>query len=165
VAACSALLSVTSRRAPRCVSSKLRGCSLGDRSAVVNDDDPVGELIGFLEMLSCEQNDRSAGGKLADDLPHPHAASGVETAVVGSARKSTDGRVIQTGSEVETAAHPTRVNLQHSVGGLDKVELLEQLAGSCACGAAPQSAQAADHPQVLPAREHLVPVWRPAPSR
>ena len=49
--------------------------------------------------------------------------------VVGSSRNSRRGRPIKALAEVEPAAHAARVGLDHSVGRVGQVELLQELVG------------------------------------
>ena len=44
--------------------------ALGDEPAVVEHGDPVGELVGLLQVLGGEEDRDAAGDELADDLPH-----------------------------------------------------------------------------------------------
>ena len=57
---------------------ELVGRALGDRAAVVDDHDVVGEPVGLFEVLRGEQQRRAALDQLDDDLPHVGAAARVE---------------------------------------------------------------------------------------
>ena len=46
------------------------GGALGDDAAVVEDRDPVGELVGLVEVLRGEEDRDAVGDQVADDLPH-----------------------------------------------------------------------------------------------
>jgi hypothetical protein len=44
--------------------------ALGDHPAVVQQGDPVGQLVGLLQVLGGEEDRDPAGDQVADDLPH-----------------------------------------------------------------------------------------------
>ena len=52
--------------------------ALGDDLAAVDDGDPVGELVGLVEVLRAEQDGRALGDERADDVPHLVARARVE---------------------------------------------------------------------------------------
>ena len=82
--------------------------AVGDHPTVVDDDDPVGELVGLVEVLGGQQQGHAVGDELADHVPHPEPAGGVEPGrrlVEEEHRRPGD----QAGREVEAAAHPARV--------------------------------------------------------
>jgi hypothetical protein len=64
--------------------------------------------------------------------------------------------VDERGAQVEAPAHPTGVRARRPVGGVDEVELLEELAGAVLDEPAGQVREAADEAKVLPAREVAV---------
>ena len=53
--------------------------ALGDRAAVVDDHDPVGQVVGLVEVLRREHDVGAVGDELADGLPEPDAAGRVES--------------------------------------------------------------------------------------
>ena len=55
------------------------GAALGDQAALVEHRDPVGELVGFLEVLGGEEDGHAVGHQLADDVPHRAAAARVQS--------------------------------------------------------------------------------------
>ena len=57
---------------------ELRRGALGDDAAVVEHRDPVGELVGLVEVLGGEEDRDAVGDQLADDLPHGAAAARVQ---------------------------------------------------------------------------------------
>ena len=63
--------------APGTVLQLVRGAGVDD-TAVVDDDDLAGELVGFLEVLGREQDVDTVGDEVADRLPELAAAPGVE---------------------------------------------------------------------------------------
>jgi hypothetical protein len=64
--------------------------ALGDQPAVVEERDPVGQLVRFLEVLGGQEDRDPAGHEVADELPHGAAAAGSRP-VVGSSRKMIRG--------------------------------------------------------------------------
>ncbi len=127
----------------------------GDHAAVVDDDDPVGELVGLVEVLGREQQGDAVGDELSDHVPHPHPAGGVEAGrrlVEEQHRRSRH----EAGGEIQAPAHPARVALQDPVGRVGEIELGEQLSRSRPRLHAAQAAQASDHHEVLATGEDLV---------
>ena len=75
---------------------------------MVDDDDPVGEPVGLLEVLRREQHRRAAGDELLDDRPQLGAAARVEAG--GRLVEEQHRRAVhERGGEVEAAAHAARV--------------------------------------------------------
>ena len=106
---------------------------VGDHEAVVHDDDPVGELVGLVEILGGQKHRRALADEAADDLPDPGAARWVEPRrrfVEEEHRWSRD----ETRGHVEAPAHAARILLEDTVGGVDELELLEELGGAPAGG-------------------------------
>ena len=60
---------------------------LGDHLSVVDHGDPLGELVGLVEVLGAEQHRRPLGGQRADDVPDQVAGARVEAR--SSARRGT----------------------------------------------------------------------------
>ncbi len=71
---------------------QLGGGPLGDRPAVVDDDDPVGELVGLVQVLGGEQQ-RGAVATSSRITSHMRTRLVGSSPVVGSSRKRTGGRV------------------------------------------------------------------------
>jgi hypothetical protein len=129
--------------------------SLGDHAAVVDHGDLVRELIGLLEVLRRQQNRRAFAAQVADDRPDLVATSRIEAG----------GRLVeeehawpgeQARCEVKSPAHPARVGLRGSIGGVGELEALEQLRCAIARFRAGEAEQASEHLQVLAACEQLV---------
>jgi hypothetical protein len=57
---------------------ELPGGALGDDPAVVDDGDPVGQLVGLVQVLGGQQDGGAAGGQRSDDVPDLVAAVGVQ---------------------------------------------------------------------------------------
>ena len=54
------------------------GGALGDHPAVVEHRDPVGQLVGLLQVLGGQEDGDAAGHQVPDDLPHVAAAARVQ---------------------------------------------------------------------------------------
>ena len=83
------------------------GVPCGDLAAVVDDRDPVGELVGLVEVLRGQQHRAAVGDQLADRVPHLAAGAGVEPGgglVEEDQRRPGD----QAGREVEPPPHAAR---------------------------------------------------------
>ncbi len=130
--------------------------ALSDHAAVVDHRDPVGELVGLLEVLRREQERRS----FADELPHDHpdlvAAARIE-AGRGLVEKQDPRAREQARGEVEPAAHPAGIGAGRAVGGVGEFEALEQLARARRRASIRREVeQATEHLQVLPPAENLI---------
>ena len=129
--------------------------SLRDHLPAVDDRDPVGQLIGFLQVLGGQQQ----RGPLALQLPH----DGPD--LVAAARIQARGRLVeeqhlrarqQARRDVEPAPHPAGVSPRRPVRRRRQFEPLQQLTGP-APGLLPgQVEQAAEHLQVLPPGQQLI---------
>ena len=111
----SASSTTTSMRSPPTWAFSSSAVPLGDRPAVVDDDDLVGEPVGLLQVLGGEQQRRAAADQLADDVPQVGAAAGVEAGgrlVEEQHRRLGDERP----GQVEPPAHAARVGLHRTVG-------------------------------------------------
>ena len=95
----------------------------------VEHGDPVGELVGLLQVLGGEEDGDAAGDQLADDLPHGPAAARVEAG--GRLVEEDDPRVAdQRHRQVEPAPHAAGVGRDRLPGRVGQVEPLEQLGGA-----------------------------------
>ena len=129
--------------------------ALGDGAAAVDHHDPVGEAVGFLEVLRREQHGRAARDELFDHAPEVGAARGVEAGrrlVEEQDRRSVHER----GGEVEPAPHAAGVRLGRTVRRVGQPELLEQLVGARAGALARLVGEVADEPEVLASGEVVV---------
>ena len=96
-------------------------------TAAVDHRDPVGELVGLVEVLRGEQ-DRAAVARPARGWwSHIWPRVRGSRPVVGSSRKISGGRRDQAGGEVEPAAHAAGELRDRLVGRLLEPELLEQV--------------------------------------
>src|SRR5262245_30434328 len=57
---------------------ELLGAALGDDPALVEDRDPIGEMIRLVQVLRGEEDRDAARGETADDLPYVAAGARVE---------------------------------------------------------------------------------------
>ena len=102
--------------------------ALGDLDAAVDDRDPVGELVGLVEVLRGQQDRAAVADELADGVPHLTAGARVEAGgrlVEEDQRRPGD----QAGGQVEPATHAAGEGGDRLGGRLLEVELLEQLRG------------------------------------
>ena len=128
---------------------------LRDHPPVIDHRDPVGELVGLLEVLGGE-HDR---GALADELPHdrPDLVAAARIEARGGLVEKQDPRTgEQARREVEPAAHPAGVRARRAVRGVGEFESLQQLGRPPSRLAAREIEQAPEHLEVLPAAEDLV---------
>ena len=134
---------------------ELVGGAARDDPAVVDDGDLVGELVRLLEVLRRQEQRRSLAHLVADHVPHPEAAAGVEAGrglVEEEEPRSADER----GGEVEAAAHAAGVRLRDPVGGVLEVEPLQELPCALLRLGRAELVEASEHPEVLAAGEVLV---------
>ena len=82
----------------------LRG-TFGDDPTVVQDGDPVGEMVGFVQVLGGEQDRDAAGGELNDVVPHPPPAAGIQ-AGRGFVEEDHPGGTDQRHRQVQPPPHP-----------------------------------------------------------
>ena len=117
------------------------GRALGDHLAVVDHGDPVGELVGLVEVLRAEQDRRALGDERADDVPDLVARARVEPGrrlvEEHQLRRHDDAR-----GDVEPAAHAARVVLDEPAGRVREPERLEQLGRALLRVGAPAAEQA-----------------------
>ncbi len=128
---------------------------VGDHPAVVDDHDPVGQLVGLIEVLGGEQQGHAVGNQEADDVPHPDPTGRVESCR-GLIEEEHGRPCDQAGGEVEAAAHAPGIPLEDPVGGVDQVELVEELGGPDTGVGPPEPAQPPNHHQVLTAGQQPV---------
>ena len=130
---------------------ELAGRALGDHAAVVDDGDPLGELVGLVEVLRAEQDRRPLADERADDVPDLVARARVEPGgrlvEEHQLRRDDDAR-----GDVEPPAHAAGVVLDQPAGGLGEAERLEQLGGALLRRGAPEAEQPAEQDQVLARR-------------
>jgi hypothetical protein len=116
---------------------------------------PVGQLVRLVEVLGGQQNGGAAREQVLDDLPHGHARAGIE-ASGGLVQEQHRRRRNQADRQVEPPAHTARIGLGRPSGGLDQIELLEQLLGPDLGAGGGEAVQLAHHDQVLAPGQQLV---------
>ena len=121
------------RRAPsRSRSSALSCCrrALADDQAVVDDRQPVAELVGLLEVLRGEEDGRAALVDAPHLVPDRQPARGVQAR--SSARRGTAPRARCTSADARSSRRfmPPRVALDAAVGGVLELDEREQLVGA-----------------------------------
>ena len=130
---------------------ELAGRALGDHLAVVDHGDPVGELVGLVEVLRAEQDRGPLGDQRADDVPDLVARARVEPGrrlvEEHQLRRDDDAR-----GDVEPPPHAAGVVLDQPAGRLGEAERLEQLRRARLGRGPLQAQQPAEQDQVLAAR-------------
>ena len=134
---------------------ELAAGSLRDHLPVVDDGDPVGELVGLLEVLRREQERRPLAPELAHDRPDLVAAARIEPGR-GLVEEQDPRAREQARREIQAAPHTARVGARGAIRSVRQVETLEQLGGA-APGLVPRELeQAPEHLQVLAPGQDLV---------
>ena len=129
---------------------------LDDDLALRDDGEPVGQLVGFLEVVRGEEDrQRLCLREPRNLVPHRDARLRVEPR-----RRLVEEEharaVHQAERDVEAAAHPARVVLDDAVGGVRDADELEQLGGARSEVAPAHPLDAALQHQVLAAGAELV---------
>jgi hypothetical protein len=105
---------------------ELVGSALRDQVPVVEHRDPVGELIGFLEVLRGEEDGDTIGHQPADDSPHRPTASRVQ-----SCRRlvqEDDLRAADQGHrQIQLPAHTAGIGCHQLLRRLRQVEPVQQV--------------------------------------
>ena len=127
-----------------------------DLAAVVDDRDPVGELVGLVEVLRRQQDGAAARRRGSRIVSHIWPRVRGSRPVVGSSRKISGGRVIRLAARSSRRRMPPENCEIGLVGGLLEPELLEQPLRGRAGVRRAQALQAPEEPQVLGRREVLV---------
>ena len=134
---------------------QLVGGALRDLAAAVDDGDPVGQLVGLVEVLGGQQDRRPLRDQLADGLPHLTAGAGVETG----------GRLVQEDQwrtrdqrcgEVEPPAHAAGELRDLPIGRVGEPEPLEQVGAGGAGAGTGESEQPSEEIEVLRCGQVLV---------
>ena len=105
---------------------ELRRRALAHDHAVVDDRQPVAELVGLLEVLRGEEDRRAAAVDAPHLVPHGQPARGVEPGG-RLVEEQHLGLVHERGREVEPPLHAAAVALDAPVGGVVELDQLEQL--------------------------------------
>jgi hypothetical protein len=98
--------------------------AFGDDLAVVQHSDPVGELVGLLEVLRGEEDGDAARDQVPHDLPHAAAAARVQPG--GRLVEEDHPRGADQGHrEVQPPAHAAGIGRGRFPGRVDQVDLVE----------------------------------------
>ncbi len=111
---------------------------LGDQEPAGDDSHPVGELVGLLQVLRCQEDRRAVVVQRLHLLPDRLAADRVEAG--GGLVQEEDPRLVdERGSEVEPALHAARVGADPAVRGVVESDPGEQSFGALLALGARQS--------------------------
>ena len=134
---------------------ELVGSALGDQAALVEYRDPVGELIGFLEVLGGEEDGHAVGHQVTDDRPHRAAAARVQ-----SRRRLVQEDDLRVADErhrqVQLPAHTPGVGRRRLLRRLHQIEPLQQLRDDPLAVAGDRAVQIHHQLQVLLPGQQLV---------
>ena len=129
--------------------------ALGDQLPVVEERDPVGELVRLVQVLRRQEDGDAAGREVADDLPHRAPAARVQAG--GRLVEEDDARVAdQAHREVEATAHTAGVGGGGLRRRIDQAESLEQIARAPPALEATEVVEVGHEDQVLLAGEQVV---------
>src|SRR6266540_1567870 len=131
-----------------CALLQLGGCALGDGSAVIDDDDLIGQVVGFVQVLGGEQNVGPPVDEPAHRVPQVEAASWIHTRGRLVEQQQPRG-ADQTRPEVQLTAHAPRVRSHKTVRVLGEAQLLEHRRAVGASRGSVLPEQARDHLEVL----------------
>ena len=122
------------------------GGALDDDPAVVDDREPVSQLVGLLQIVRGEQHGHLLCRRQPLDLA-PHVGAGLGIEAGGRFVQEQHARAVhQADRDVELAGHPTGVGLGEPVGIVGQTEAVQQLAVRAIappCGTCPGSARLA----------------------
>ncbi len=127
--------------------------AVDDDPALVQDRDPVGQLLGLVEVLGREQHGRAARGEFPDGLPHLDARLRVQP---GRRLVEEDDRRVpdEAHRDVQAAAHATGVRRCPPGARLGQREAPQQVIRDRA--GVLEVPQPGDQDEVLPPAEDLV---------
>ena len=135
---------------------ELVGGALGDDPTAVDHGDPVGQLVGLVEVLGGQHDGRAGRDQVADRVPHLAAGARVE-----AGRRLVEEDQRRLGDQADAARSsrrrmPPENFLQRLGGGLGQCEPLEQLGGLAPGLGAGQAEQPTEDHEVLGGRQALV---------
>ena len=141
--------------AARDASLELARRALGDDPATVKDRDPVGELVGLVQVLGGEEDRDALGRQPADGIPHGAPTARIQ-AGRGLVEEDHPRGADQRHRQVKPPPHPARVGGNRPAGGVRQVEPAEQLGHSASSRGATQMVQIGHQTKVLLAGGHVV---------
>ncbi len=129
--------------------------SLGDQPAAVDDGDPMGQMVGLVEVLRRQEDGRAVGDERLDHVPEREAAAQVEPG--RRLVEEDDGRAgHERAGEVEAPAHAAGVRLHEALARVAQIERGEELVRPRTGGAPSEVIEAAEHLEVLEPGQVLV---------
>ena len=134
---------------------QLLGGALSDDPAVVENRDPVGEMVRLVQILGRQKDRDPVGDQLADAVPHRAAAAGIEPGR-RLVEKDHLRRADERHRQIQPAAHAARVGRHRAPGGVDELEPFKQLGDPRRSSGAAEVVQIGHQPQVLLAGQQLV---------
>ena len=130
--------------------------ALGDEPALVEHGDPVGQLVGLLQVLRGEEDrDAVLADQVVDDLPHGAPAARVEPGG-WLVQEDDPGLADQRHGQIQPAPHAPGIGGQRFAGRLGQIEFLEQRGGALPRLALTQVVQFAHQHQILETGEQSV---------
>ena len=126
-----------------------------DDLALVDDGDPVGEMLGLVHVLGSEQQGRAVGDEILDEGPQRHPTVRVETRR-GLVEEQDLRGADEARGQVEAPPHPPGVRLHLAAARLVELEPLEDLQPPPARLRLVEVVEAPDELEVLEPRERLV---------
>jgi hypothetical protein len=127
---------------------ELRRGAVGDRPAVADDDDVVGEVVGLFEILRGQQDVGAVGDEHPDRVPELELAHRIQSRG-RLVQKKQSRRPDQAGAKVELAPHASRVGTRRAVGVIGQPELVEDPLGVDSRRGSALPEQLGDHLDVL----------------
>src|SRR5258707_7575923 len=92
---------------------------------LINDDNLMSKLIGFLQILRREKDCRSPSYQIPDDFPHRQTPARIKAGRWFVQEENGRGHD-QACRQVQTPTHPSRVGLHKARGGISEIEAFEQ---------------------------------------
>lgn len=131
------------------------GCAFGDDAPLVEYRDPVGQMIGFLEVLGGEEDRHTLGCQLPHDVPH-----GAPAARIQSGGRLVEEDYLRFGDQrhrqIQLPAHTAGVGRRPLTRGLHQIEPLQQFGHHPLARIPAQPMQSRHQPQVLLPRQQVV---------
>lgn len=134
---------------------ELISCALCDQLPVIDHADTVCQLVGFIEVLSGQQNGGSAGDQILDQVPEVDPALRIYTG--GRLVEKQDlGFANQRGGEIEATAHTTRVGANRTIGRIGEVDSVQDFVGSLPRFMSGEVVEASHHLNVFTPRQVFI---------
>ena len=124
--------------------------AFGDDPTAVQDSDSIGEVVGLVEVLGCEQDRDPVCHQLSDDLPHGPPAGRIEPGG-GLVEKDHPRRPDQGHGQIESPAHPPGVGRHGPPRRVGQIEPVEEILAPGPPDRTAQMVQVGHQLQVVPA--------------